>query len=474
MQDQTKSCWKTSFSLLCCLLFISRSLKAQGTKRFKEGQLQTFPEGTEVPSSATFVQSASPTSSQSIKGIFYTEFYEDEDKSHLRFLIFYRNNSEQSSPKESLILEFCAPFKLDGTYQHQTNLYTDQASGTGFHLNSTGLGLYDLDQDFNLFKGEDLKNSLALKTLKLNLFIEKTVFNNGRNGRRVEYKMNFKHFEVYYVKDSVVNRLNIEVSSLDDGPMAEFIYGCLVFFIPLILIVLQNGAIHLLESILASKNHRGMFVVTSVYALFVPVTLGIVLKYQSGFWSILSICVVCLIFETMNITTLSHLRTAFLKKDSQDSNMSPFWVSVTLAVLLSLGWVVILVFMYDLLLRAYVFFALLFIIELAIAVFGSKTRVGELVLASILVATRGFLIQMFIYMLYFALYYAAHLSAPPIVLNYILVDFGVLGVLLVLSLLLALAGYGNRAQEARQAPQGGPQAPQGTRRGLKYQTPISV
>ena len=255
--------------------------------------------------------------------------------------------------------------------------------------------------------------------------------------------MSFKHFEIYYEKESTINRLAIDTTTIDDGPMALVFFILIIVITPFILQALQNLVMLLLMCVLKSKEHRGMFLVTSVYALFVPVTYAIIMKYFSGFWVIFAICLACLLLESMNIITGAHLQRAFKYRDSHDSNESPFWPAVVIAVVLSIGWIVTLVFVYDLILRAYVFFAVLFVIDLAIAVFGATIEVGELVLPSIIVAFRGFLIQMFIYLVYFAFFYSEHLSGPPIFYYYVLVDFGVLGVLVVISLLLGFGRKGN-------------------------------
>ena len=157
--DNKKSI-RASCALLCVVFAIS-TIKTQQTKRYQEGQLQSFATGTPVPTSTAFTQSATPISSQSIKGTLYTDF--NEANSYLKFKVYYRNNSDNSSPKESLLLEFYAPYRLEETYQNQTLLYTDQAVGTNFHLNSTGLRLYDLDDDFYTFRGDDITNSMTLK-----------------------------------------------------------------------------------------------------------------------------------------------------------------------------------------------------------------------------------------------------------------------------------------------------------------------
>ena len=118
---------KTSFVLINVLLLIS-SLQAEQTKRFREGSLEDFLSGTQLPTTTNFVQSTTPTSSQSIKGTLYTAF--NEEKSYLTFQVYYRNNSDNSPPSESLILEVNAPYRLDESFQNQTLLYSDEAVGS--------------------------------------------------------------------------------------------------------------------------------------------------------------------------------------------------------------------------------------------------------------------------------------------------------------------------------------------------------
>ena len=417
-------------------------LRGQETKRFKKGELQQFPSGTELPATKTFVQLATPTSSKSIKGTLYAEF--NEKDSYLKFYVYYRNNSDNSPPKESLILEFFAPFKLNASYQNQTILYSDQANGTNYHLNSTGLKLFELDDDFHTFKGDDITQLLTLKTLKLSMFVEKQLIKNRRRERgRTVFKMHYKHFEIYYIKDSVINRLSIDTSTIDDGPLSQAVFALSVLFGSLILLALQIVAVKTLWSNLEAKEHRGMFLVTSVYSLFVPVTYGILVKYVSGGYQIFVVILICFALEAANIFTFVRLCSASGKKDEKDSNGSSFGLVTALSALLSVGWFIFLIFEYTWILRAYVFYSFIVIIDLAIAVFGTKYQVGKLAKASVTVAFRGFFIQMFLYVMYFAFFYGSHLSGPPIFYNYILVDCGILGVFILVSVLLGFVRVKN-------------------------------
>ena len=428
-----KSRRKTSYALIS-LFFVVRNLQAQENKRFEEGRLQTFALGTPVPTSASFRQSARPLSSQSIKGTIYTEF--NEVGGFLSFQIYFRNKSSQNSARESLILEFEAPFRLSPSYENRTLLYSDQAFGTNFYLNDSGLRLYDLEDEFYTFKGEDLTDkNLTLKTLKLKILVEKMI-HKGRGGERTVYKMNFNHFEIYYIKDSTINRLNIQAESLDDGPLPQLAFIMLVVLSEITLQFIQKLTIAILIWILKSTEHNGVFLMTSVYDLFAPITFVIISKYLSGVLAVFFVCFAFFILQLSNILIIYQLCVAHSKKDSKDSNGSSFWSVLTLTTFLCTGWVISLVFAYNLILRTYLFFALLLVIDLAIAVSRSKTDRREQVIPSILIAVRGFFIQMFIYMNYYIFFYTVHLSGPPIFSSHILVDFGVLGALIAISLMM--------------------------------------
>ena len=269
------------------------------------------------------------------------------------------------------------------------------------------------------------------------------MFRNNRGGKRIEYKPEFRHFEIYYIKDSSIKRLFIDTTTLDDGPISFVVYILLVALITILLLFLQNGAVMTLWTNLESIKHQGMFLATTVCALFVPATFIILSKYLQGFFQVFFVCFICLAIEAWNAPSFVRLCTVAEKRNLGDSNGSSFWLVTISVALLCVGWVVLLVFEYQLILRTYVFYSFMVIIDLAIAVFGTKYQIGRLVKASFCVVLRGFFIQMSIYLIYFAFFYGAHLSGPPIFYNYILVDCGILGVFILISVLLGLVKVRN-------------------------------
>ena len=197
---------RRQISFLCIIMAIT-AIQTSSSLRYLKGELLTYPSGTQPLTTYIDTQQATPTSKQSIKGTLRTDY---EDEKRVKFGVYYRNNDEGSSYKDSLVLEFSAPFRLENTYQNQQILYSSKSSNPNFKLDDdSGLKLYQLETNFYMFTGEQLNKDIKLETLKLQLLLEKKISDNGKGQRSVSYEPTYLNFELTYQVDSSLKVLRI-------------------------------------------------------------------------------------------------------------------------------------------------------------------------------------------------------------------------------------------------------------------------
>ena len=400
--------------VLCCSLLTPNLVKAE-KRRFREGQLSVYPPGTLVPNTANFVQSATPISTQKITGTLKAHL--EEATGIVKFEVYYRNNSDTSTLQNSLIIQLAAPFRVDGTYQNQTVLYSDESPSVHFLLIKPDVKFYPVDNDFQTFKGEEIRNKANLLTLNLHLTATKQYTEDD------EFSYKFTQFEIYFEKDSSLFRLVVNTETLDKGPIKPIFFLLFIVFVPAILLLAHAEFCMIMTFTLQEDKELGSLLFSSNFSLFLPITFFIIVKYFSGFWNVFLVGFVCFIFTSIGTMHIGHLFLAAFRKNQKSgmgTKCETVWCSM---MLVTLFWFILLCFKFSLVLRTFPVYSVFLIIDWVICCRRKDDAPSKIACASRLAVLKGYMVQLIIYSFYFIFLYGYRNAFPAILFTHTVPDF---------------------------------------------------
>ena len=431
-QRSKKSKLRAIISLTLTLAVLNHPIKCK-IYRFKSGTLEDFP-NTEF-ALYSLINRTEESTPRGIMAILGTLELVPLKNSTIWFQIYYRKTTD-SSYQENLILELRAPFALDMTYQDRELDYSTENRDPRFRIREEDIHLYRLETDFHIFKGQEVTKEMVFIRLSTRIFVERlTKRVKGRKwGLVISPKI--KAFEVVFGKDQTIHRLTVDPNSLDDGPMGEIAFSTVVMIAaPIIIILLQNLIAFLLSSNLEAKKEMNQFQGSFLTVIISPFAYTVIWQYyEFQTKKILSGGLILMIFLS-HVASFKHLHDLYLRPQKKYN----FVILIFLANLVINGaWIYLVVFKRPwLLLVSQIQFAGVFLLDLAVLACTTKMRLNGLIMNAFMAILRGFLSQLITYNLFFIEFYFTHAEIPGFLDKYLLLDFGVMVVLTLLTAFVA-------------------------------------
>ena len=422
---------------LTVVLVIAGAIDAQ--QKFEKGILEDLPLSAATPTTINSTQLTPHTKITPIQGTLQANYrtYVWSSGGQVDFQIFFRD-LEDSTYKDSLIVEFSVPFATNVEYQNKRILYSADAKEEKFKIKQKDIKIYEMEKDFHVLKGDEITEDVNLRTFETTIYVEKVVssnYSNRRRRRRVRYKTFVQHFDLYYERGSQLHRMMIQSQALESNWwMRAFTIFVLVLNVVLIVFVLQNLLAYLISKKLFERNESWQYLATFLTSGFAPLYLLGLIKHMNGWLDYLILFVIILLLCGQNIMKYSHLAD-LLKKDSFEARTIALGGIVAA---LNIGWIIALFFQPWLLFRSYFFYAGIFLIDLIILGIQTYMDKCEIFSCSLMAALRGFLTQLFFYNCYALLFCEAHAELPEIWKPFVLIDLWLLLAFLVISAVVAV------------------------------------
>ena len=386
--------------------------------RFNKGELLAYPSGTAFP--VTSSQAGAPTTTSPIKGTIRDLF--DPAKERLSLQIFFRANSS-TSYKDAQILELEIPFVKKDSHQNKTLIYKEQGSESGFKLGADAFQLYALDPDFHVFRGSKNSSSgIKFKQLEVQIY----------HGKKPQYYI----FELFFEQDEILHKMVIDSTKMDQGSMSHSTMGWILFpLFTILLLFLKMVTVMLSIFTQQVKLTYGSL----LFVLFLQLTWLTMLRYRESLQFDSTLILLLLFSYICDTCGFCHAVSKICSSEKKEIKNTPMVYFVLPIVLV---WVVVLIVEPSLVLRAYGVFMLTLLGDF-FYVFGLKGKeedhLSENFFFCGLIAFLGLLTQGCLYMIFFSLFYSAHLKVPEYIFTeYLLVDFGIFMVFLVI---LVIAVY---------------------------------
>ena len=453
-------------------ILVLACLATQSTpKRFTHGRLDTFKiiKKSENQKKSTNSQTAknleqqiseTPQTSSPIQGSVEIGFKGGLGTSGGQVLVkLFYTKSRPSGALEGRVFEFSVPFELDGVYQNRKLVYSASERDERFRFGGAGFGVFELDQDFQMFRGRSLSGLVRAERLQMMLFIEKLGL-EGRNqlGGNDQFSAILGQFELWFEADGVINRLSVDPRSLQEEYFAQKVsFSTLLIFGIGAVLFFQNWIIRSIYRNLdkEEQNNALKFAGALVFTLFSPFFILPIFKNLGGFMDLGASLIIFAVLSAQNLATYELIIRVFGQK-TQNSLRSILAILVKnwqarWATALSIAWILTLFVQPSLVFHSYAVYTLIFVADL-IAAFKSPENPKEALksdtLSSALTAVRGFLLQAMFLMLYTLIFYMAHSEAPPALRLHFAVDLTLLGLLIATSCLASI----RRRSEVEKSP----------------------
>ena len=430
-------------SILATILLITAQTAL--SVRFESGLIQHYPEGTPTPTDPEFVQETDPTSESSIQGTLKLHYKKHlfSEIGEVKFRIYFREQAQ--STQESLILDFAVPFSLTTDYQNQKIVYLKNAENEGFRLSEDGIDINELEDTFKIFKGRDISDGVEFLSLETKIFVERhttTKWTHSHDNpiKSVNFDAFLVDFDLYYLRNGVLHRMTIDTNSFDQSTFGDELV--LVMFIIVAGtggLILQNALINVFSESLKNRFEANNHLFLSVLGLGLvsPLYLALLFRFYTGFKGFLMVIgLIVFLVILQNLTALKHL--SLLSGAASPStllNKRGFVLGLALGAV----WALALPFWPKLIFDSYYWFGVAFLADLVV-LYNKSCSLDRnwVILDSILMAFRGFLIQLVFFVLYVLAFNEAHGEYPDHIGGFFLKNLGFFAILCLIS---AAVGY---------------------------------
>ena len=409
-------------------------------QKFDKGFIEDFPLSTPTPTTINTNQKSQHTKIVNIEGTIIAEYRPHfwSSDGQVDFQIFFRKLPD-STYKDSLIIEFTVPYTRDKQYEDRRLLYTTETKKTRYLIKQKGIKIFELEKDFHILKGDEITEDVNLRTFETEIYVEKDVrvsqTKNGRS-RSTRYSVYVDHFDLYFERGTTLHRMVIKAKTLESNKslwVGLIALLCFNFF-GLVLALQNLLAYYISDKLPQRAREKHQFVGTFVTAVFAPFYCLGVLKHMEGWFEIMILFLVIILMSLQNLSTFLHFGELIKQKKFRERT---FAIAAFVAAL-NIGWIIVLFFQSWLILRSYFFYAGILLIDLVVVILKTYMQNTEIATCSVLAALRGFLIQLFFLNIYAYMFYQSHGVSPVVFKPFILVDFGLFLLLIVVSAFVAM------------------------------------
>ena len=441
----------SALSSILLLLAIAGAVNAN--KKFSKGYIEFYPLATSLPAPLDDIPTTPHTEIVPIQGTVNAKYhsYDWTDVGKIEFKIYFRELPD-ATYKDSLVIEFSIPYpKKSYDYRNNRDIFSTSSQDPMYLIKKEDIKIFNLENDFQIFKGEEISDKVKLKIFKTDIIIRKVKTREKRRRgyrTRISYVPVLRLFDLYFEKGDQLERMVIDTKSIEEEDQKRvmivlLVVGYCALIFPFLIICLPESLSKKLSE--AQEDHE--FIGSLITIGFWPFNLLPAFKYTEGTWEKFVLLILILWLGLLTVTSSQQLARLFQQENVRDSTK----FIVGLACALNLWWILTLFFQNWLLLHSFFFFAGIFCIDLFVVYSNNRMKSWKILVCSLIACLIALFVEIFYFSIYVFKSFEAYAEVPEVWIRFVLPDLGVfLGLMVLAAVVGSFKGSSGRNRYRRQ------------------------